>query len=72
MRERDGNRDEEREDRETRDGKETRNYRCSYSFVFLLSFTVLHREICVNKEVNDGVYKKREETESTSVNKIPL
>ena len=57
------------ENREKRDGRETRNYRCSGSFVLLLSFTVLHREICVNKELNDVVYKEREETVSSSVNK---
>ena len=64
-----GERGEESENREKREGRETRNYRCSCSFVFLLSFTVLQREICVNKEVNDVVYKEKEETVSSSVNK---
>ena len=66
---RDRDRGEEREDGKQRDGRETRNYQCSCSFDFLLSFTVLHREICVNKEVNDVVYKESEETVSSSVNK---
>ena len=46
----------------------TRNYRlavASFSFCHLLCYIMK----CVNKEVNDVVYKEREETVSSSVNK---